>query len=536
MEQFHFADGTVAADDLTLSSKLIDGAVEGVEYTTSSGLHGFTDENGGFSFKAGDDVTFTIGGVTLGGATAEDVAGGQTFLQDIANVDRTDLNDEYTENMATFLQSLDENGNAYDGIVITDEIRDALADAHIDLRTASEEDVKNLIARVGKGYVDENAAMQHVEDMLVAHTDLDHNDFQEHIDDGNISGVGANDQQHAVISSLPDENPATLADHHHDFQAIEIKVPSVDLARPSDMEMVGGDSDHHSTVFSDSIGANGEEAVAQAHTDTVMTPPQEQLSMDDHSMFSVGDLSADQLPSSIDGDHESGHSPDSSPDQFAGREIGTHDDNTNGHGDHDADAVHIAQTAHDADVHEQHGSLSVAAGDADTHNDNVSGHDNPGPYDHDVSGSETATIADDDSLHAGQAHDPDLVSVGQVPEVVLPDEAHDSLSSVENDEPASLHDVTAVTEGDHGRGQLEHFDVSNGSDPGSDGSLDQFAVSDAGPAMDEVPSMDGLDATPDQQPLPEPEPADAGIGDHDAVIPEDIQHDQDQLHHEVIPA
>ena len=54
--------------------------------------------------------------------------------------------------------------------------------------------------------------------------------------------------------------------------------------------------------------------------------------------------------------------------------------------------------------------------------------------------------------------------------------------------------------------------------------------------MDEVPPMDGLDATPDQQPLPEPEPADAGIGDHDAVIPEDIQHDQDQLHHEVIPA
>jgi len=306
VEQFHFTDGTVAAKDLTLSSKLIDGAVEGVEYTTTSGLHGFTDADGGFSFKVGDDVTFTIGGVTLGDATAEDVAGGQTFLQDIADVDRTNLNDEYTENMATFLQSLDENGNAYDGIVITDEIRGALADTHIDLRTASEQDVKDLIAQVGKGYVNENAAMEHVEDMLVAHTDLDHDDFQEHVDDGGLSGKGLDDQGHTIISFLPDEDASTGAVHHQDFSTMEIKVPSVDLAQPSDMETAGGGGEDHSAILSDQAGANGENTMAQAHADTVVTHPQEQVSADDYSMFSVGDLPADQLPSSIVGDRSTG--------------------------------------------------------------------------------------------------------------------------------------------------------------------------------------------------------------------------------------
>jgi len=205
VEQFQFADNTVDAGDLTLSSKLIDGAVEGVEYNTTSGLHGFTDESGGFDFKDGDDVTFTIGGVTLGTATAGDVATGKTFLQDIADVDRTDLNDEYLENMATFLQSIDENSNAYDGIVVTDEIREALADADIDLRTASEDDVQQLVEELDKTFVGEDAAMDHVEDMLVAHTNIAHDDFEEHIDD-DTTGI-----EQSIRSEQKKESKTTVA-------------------------------------------------------------------------------------------------------------------------------------------------------------------------------------------------------------------------------------------------------------------------------------------------------------------------------------
>gem|GEM_PF-712768 len=205
VEEFAFADSTVAAEDLTLSAKLIDGAVEGVEYTTTSGLHGFTDKDGSFDFKDGDEVTFNIGGVILGTATAEDVATGKTFLQDVADVARTDLNDEYLENMATFLQSIDENSDAYDGIVVTDEIREALADVTLDLKTASEEEVGQVVEQLGQALVSEEAAMEHVADMLVAHTDLDHDDFDEHVDDTSAA------TEHSLLDEQQKNSLATAA-------------------------------------------------------------------------------------------------------------------------------------------------------------------------------------------------------------------------------------------------------------------------------------------------------------------------------------
>jgi len=232
VENFQFADGTVAAEDLTLSANLIDGAVEGVEYSTSSGLHGFTDENGGFSFKEGDEVTFNVGGVVLGVATAEDVASGETFLQDIADVDRTNLNDEYLENMATFLQSLDENSDSYDGIVITDKIRENLADVNIDLQTASGEDIQQLVEQIGKEYVDEAAAMDHVEDMLVEHTNLKHNEFDEHIDD-NLTNTDQKQEILVTAASTTGFNAAETNSVTEEIRVSEVddlslNIPSID--------------------------------------------------------------------------------------------------------------------------------------------------------------------------------------------------------------------------------------------------------------------------------------------------------------------
>ena len=45
----------------------------------------------------------------------------------------TNLNDEYVENMA-FLQSLDENNDASDGITITEQTRDLLSNVDLDLK------------------------------------------------------------------------------------------------------------------------------------------------------------------------------------------------------------------------------------------------------------------------------------------------------------------------------------------------------------------------------------------------------------------
>jgi len=228
-ENFRFADGLVAAEDLTLSAQLIDGAVEGVEYNTTSGLHGYTDKNGGFTFKAGDEVTFNVGGVTLGVATAEDVRTGQTFLQDVADIERTNLNDEYLENMATFLQSLDENGNAYDGIVVTDEVREALAGADIDLRNASEKDVRQLVEKIGKDYVSEEDAMEHVQDMLVDYTDLEESDFQTHISDGIDGRVQPAMTLSSTTAETVDTDSEIMVEDLGTIGDLSIDIPSLDL-------------------------------------------------------------------------------------------------------------------------------------------------------------------------------------------------------------------------------------------------------------------------------------------------------------------
>ena len=164
-----------------MTATIIDGVMIGVEYTTDSGVHGYTDDNGSYSFRDGDTITFNIGGVTLGSVTSEEALSGQTFLQDIAGVERTNLNDEYVENMATFVQSIDSDSSA--NILITEATRDSLVDANIDLRTASEEDVQALVESVGATYVEEEQAMAHVQDMLEEYAGIDESAFEEHTDD-----------------------------------------------------------------------------------------------------------------------------------------------------------------------------------------------------------------------------------------------------------------------------------------------------------------------------------------------------------------
>ena len=191
---------------------LVDGIVEGAYYETSSGVTGYTDENGSFNFREGDSVTFSVGGVVLGTATAEDIASGQTFLQDIADVDRTDLNDEYLENMAVFLQSID-TADSGDNIVITQAMRDALADVTIDLTMATEEEVKSLIESIGGNYVGEDEAMVHVQEMLQEYAGIGESEFDERISDDTLSATLGNEPQSGIefttssgVSGITDDN------------------------------------------------------------------------------------------------------------------------------------------------------------------------------------------------------------------------------------------------------------------------------------------------------------------------------------------
>lgn len=161
----------------------IDGVMEGLIYKTSSGLTGATDENGQFSYYAGDSVTFYIGSVIIGSAMADDLADGKVFLQELADIALTNLNDEYVENMAVFLQSLDLDDNPENNITITQEMHDKFDGVDLDLRNASEEDIRQAIENVGETAVSEDEAMQHVKDMLIEYAGMSSTEFDERVMD-----------------------------------------------------------------------------------------------------------------------------------------------------------------------------------------------------------------------------------------------------------------------------------------------------------------------------------------------------------------
>lgn len=178
-----------------LNGTLVDGIVEGIAYSTSSGLTGFTDKNGGFNYYQGDQITFSIGNVVLGSFDFDAAADGNVFLQEIAGTSLQDVNDEYVENMAVLLQTLDANGNAYDGISITPEMHALFSGNSFDLSTISGDQLAQILVENGFTPISEDSAMQHVQDMIVGYTDLEDGDFDMRIvdaesDDGMLDYAG----------------------------------------------------------------------------------------------------------------------------------------------------------------------------------------------------------------------------------------------------------------------------------------------------------------------------------------------------------
>ncbi|MCJ8341234.1 MAG: type I secretion C-terminal target domain-containing protein, partial [Pseudomonadales bacterium] len=150
----------------------VDGIVEGLAYSTSSGFSGFTDASGGFKYTDGDLISFSIGSVVIGTVSSAAMADGTLFLQEIAGVGLEDMNNDYVENMAVLLQSLDNDADAYNGIVIEQSVHQAFSDDSFDMETISKADLQALLVDNGYQPVDEDAAMQHVRDMIELNTGM----------------------------------------------------------------------------------------------------------------------------------------------------------------------------------------------------------------------------------------------------------------------------------------------------------------------------------------------------------------------------
>ena len=101
----------------------LDSAVEGIDYTSGT-LSGQTDGSGKFEYYEGSDVSFTVGGVSLG------TTKGASTLTPVELVEGANSDTDSVVNIARFLQTLDADGDPSNGITITPAVSKSLKDSN----------------------------------------------------------------------------------------------------------------------------------------------------------------------------------------------------------------------------------------------------------------------------------------------------------------------------------------------------------------------------------------------------------------------
>jgi len=97
-----------SSSDDTLSGYYLDSAVKGVDYACGD-RNGITDSEGKFRFLKGDSCKFSLAGITLREMAAEELNDGAKIIETVTDV-------------LVFLQSIDKDGNASNGIDIDEAV------------------------------------------------------------------------------------------------------------------------------------------------------------------------------------------------------------------------------------------------------------------------------------------------------------------------------------------------------------------------------------------------------------------------------
>ncbi|MBQ8662676.1 MAG: CocE/NonD family hydrolase [Eubacterium sp.] len=141
--------------------------IQGLDYETQSQC-GRTNEKSEFAYLEGETVTFSVGGIVLGSAPAEEkLTPADLSIEVTGNVDKL-MNRKIT-NMARLLLSLNPACNVEEKIIITDEIRNACYDFRKKVYLNQPEDsftndpvIAELMSVLGSKLVSPAAARNHL--------------------------------------------------------------------------------------------------------------------------------------------------------------------------------------------------------------------------------------------------------------------------------------------------------------------------------------------------------------------------------------
>ena len=145
-------EGTGSNSVTTGTAYYIDSAVSGINYKCGS-QEGTTGADGSFTFEEGQGCTFYLGDVELRGVDAD-------LLGDGENVYEIDTK------IARILQSMDTDGNPDNGITISAEMIEALAEEGITSLPETEEELDAML-----DVIEENGGTMVTEDDAQAHLD-----------------------------------------------------------------------------------------------------------------------------------------------------------------------------------------------------------------------------------------------------------------------------------------------------------------------------------------------------------------------------
>lgn len=118
------SDDDDVAEDHAPSPVLVgvftDSPVEGLAYRTET-QQGTTDQDGSFSYRSGETISFHLGDLQLGSARAEE------RMSPLSLANGSDISSDLVTNMLVLLQSLDQDRKLNDGIQISPAIADAVS-------------------------------------------------------------------------------------------------------------------------------------------------------------------------------------------------------------------------------------------------------------------------------------------------------------------------------------------------------------------------------------------------------------------------
>lgn len=156
-------DPSTPPEPTILEGTLIDAEVEGVYYQSGS-VSGTTDSAGTFQYEEGNNVSFRVGGIQLG----ETAGQAQISPIELSGTPNASISTPEVRNIASFLQSLDEDGKPENGITISSSVSEFLSGESLDFESGNfHNSLKSLLERLNeKGnslqYVTANQAAKHL--------------------------------------------------------------------------------------------------------------------------------------------------------------------------------------------------------------------------------------------------------------------------------------------------------------------------------------------------------------------------------------